>query len=852
MSDRVLKLMLAVIVSMTAGFAVYPYLFPTEYAESKDKDTSQPVVKRDHQVQDWEREDDDDAWKEENTPTDDRRDERVTRQDAGSFNEEDVAEDAKQAKIPESRTHAQYTASLASVSQMEGQYAKDEKANFTADDIPAERLKDPVAVYQEIADRVLAKLGNLDEKNILAFMASPANRLDLNRLTLIRQIGTEGAAKLAAKPRGAEMLAAIMRDLNWSDGILYSGPTNNLEHGLENLLALYTADAESIQQDEVLKKTATACALEFAREGWEDAFMKPRYDFYSSSYKEGRLNVLFKDLQYWDMRLVAGCAEGNYDGPCWGGVRNLTWMRDNVRLPVDRYLGSEYQLQYRLRNVAGDSVFTGDYLGPVWSYTNQTIAWAHREIGGVCGALSHYASFGALSNGLPAMPMGEPGHCAYALRVNGEWRPGNSIYWQHSIQKTLWGQREWDFLILMQDLYGDHARTLISDQLMAMGDFLAARKKITASFNCYELALHVQPLNWPAYGRYAGYLKLKAPNDQKKWQALHDAVADGLGSKKTGHYCAAGKMLVENVYPNLVPLIKEPSTRNKLFADFYKPIDGWGTNRWEVKELLNAQASYCKDNKECKDFLHHVLHVLMAKKEYSGAVLTWGLGYVSKLPDDGGKAQEEFSNMIVTAMSQTKTGKKDMEATWGSLGEAIAAAEENGERATFNAIGRLAYAKCKSKFEKKNVKAPRFPGKVVSQTGLIKTATTMSDAKDSCLHWAVLQRFGGYIPGKFEGESTGTTIQLESKCEITGAVVILKEPIAKDKLKPGFTLQASDDGQNWTTIVPESEYDGKLTLKFDARQAKAAGKFLRILRIGDGYSAAMTGVYVYGKPLKNR
>lgn len=849
MSNRLISILTAVLISMTAGFAVYPYLFPTEYKKHVAKQEQQVVIKRDTKVDDWEREDDE-AWKEDETPVEEVPDERVSRQDDQSFNEENVPEDPKQKKIPESRVHAQFTSSLAMVQQMMTKYARVEKENYTNDDFPAERWNDPVAVYQEIADRVLARLGNLDERSILSFMEVSSNRLDLARLTIIRKVGTEGMKQLAAKPRGAEMIAAITRDLNWCNGILYSGPTTNLQQGLNFLLTVYTDDAEAILNNEVVKKTATTCALEFAREGWPEEFMKPRYDFYSSSYKEGKLNALYDTLMYWDMRLVTGCREGTTDGPCWGGVRNLTWMRDNVRLPVDRYLGSEYQLQYRLRNVAGDSVFSGDYLGPVWDYTNHTIAWAHREIGGVCGALSHYASFGALSNGLPAMPMGEPGHCAYALRVNGEWRAGNSIYWQHGIQKTLWGHNEWDFLILMQNLYSDHFRTMISDQLVAMADFLGARKKMTASFNCYELAMHVQPLNWLAYTRYAGYLRIKAPEDYNKWKSLHDAAVTGLGSK---HYCAAGKLLAQDVYPNLIPLMKDDAARYKLFSGFFKNIKDWGTNRWEVRELLDSQISYCKSNEARKAFLREVLFVLMQKKDYAGAVLTWGLGYISKIPDEDGKAQEEFSNMIVRAMARTKTTKKDIDATWGSLGEAIAAAEENGERATFQAIGRLAYAKCRNKFEKKNIKAPRFPGKVVSQTALIKPATTMGDGdmKNACQHWAVLQRFGGTIPGKFEGSNTGTLIQLDSKCEITGAVVVLKQPIEKDKREVPFSLQTSDDGRNWTTVVPAAEYDGALTLKFDARRNKPSGKFVRIVRIGEKYEPSMTGVYVYGKQLKS-
>lgn len=852
MSTRLLKLLLAVLISMTVGFALYPLFFPTEIAEKKPEKKPEPAqIVRDTKVDDWQTDDNDEAWKEEEPSGQaEGPDNGLARQDDDSFAEEDVPEDPKQNKVPESRVHAEFTSSLAAIHQLAKQYERTEAKNFTSDDLPAERWNDPGAVYQELADKVLAQLGKFDEKSILAFMESPENRLDLARITLIRKVGTQGMQNLASFEGGQQMIADICRDLNWMNGILYSGPTKNLEHGLNTLLVFYNAHKDDILKDERCKMIATTTALEFAREGWSDQDAQGRFDFYFNSYKEGKLNYLFNDLQYWDMRLVTGCAEADSTGTSWGGPRNLEWMRDNVRLPADQYLGCEYrQLQYRLRNVAGDSVFSSEYLAPIWDYTNHVQAWAHREIGGVCGALSHYASFGALASGLPAMPMGEPGHCAYALRQGKEWQAGNTIYWQHSLQKTLWGEPEWDFLILMQDLYGtDRFTTMVSDQIVAMADFLGARKKKTASFNCYELALHAQPLNWPAHARYSGYLKLKAPDDLKKWKALHDSVVNGMGQK---YYCAAAKMLYTRVYPNLVPLVKDTQVRNRMFSGIFKNFKGWGTNRWEIKDILDAQMGYCTTDKEKKLYLREVLSVLMQKKEYAGSVLTWGLGYVSKMPDDGGKTQEEFSNMIVRSMARAKTNKKDIDDTWNALGEAIAAAETNGERATFQAIGKLAYAKCRSRFAKKRLKMPSFPGKVLSQNGLIKSATTMTDGQmgDSCMHWAVLQRFGGSIPGKFEGK-TGTVVQLDSKCDITGVVVKLAEPVPSDKKASPFSIQVSDDGQNWVTAIPECSYKDSFLL-FDGRKSKVSGKFVKLIRDADKFEPEMQGFYVYGRAIRN-
>lgn len=812
-----------------------------------------PVIKRDTKVDDWKpveevveevEEEEPEEIVQEEEPEDTTPDRRIIRQDDDTFNEDDVPLDARQNVVPDARVHAQFVSALGEMNRFIKTLEKQEEENYTNDEFKAEDWADPENIYYTLAERIVNKMGKLSDEAILKYMHDPAGRLDLARLTLIKRTGSQELRTVTTHPKGKELLAALTSDLNWLTNFLYSGPTKNIDTALNFLATIYEAEGEENMKVAATRRIATTAAQEFAREGWSESDLMKRFKYYNDSWKEGKLNTYFDTLQYWETRFVTGCKQPGDGAGSWGSARNLLWHRDNVRLPMEQYLGAECQLEYRLRNVAGDSVFSSDYLAPIWKYVNFTTGWAYREIGGVCGALSHYATYSALAAGLPAATMGEPGHCAYAMRIGNDWRRGNSIYWQHSLHKTFWGEPEWGFLYLTQKLYEDRFRTCAADQLVAMADLLTARRKMKAAFSCYEVAIKTQPNNWPALKRYAAYLKLKAPKDLDKWMTLHDTVMDGMGAE---HYHAAATMLSRYVYPYLAPMVKDRAKLNKMYSGLFAHFKNWGANRWEIAPVLNAQIATCQSDDDKKSYLREVLRVLMKRPDYSGAVLTWGLGYISTLPEGDGKIQEEFTNMLVQAMSRSSTSKKHIDATWATLGEAIHAAAKSKERRTFQAIGKLAHRKCKNKFPKKAPRFRGFPGRVVSSTAWIDTATTIGDMSQCCLHWGVLQRFGGKMPGKFEGKS-GLTVGMEKKCDINGVVCLSHEANLK-KDRP-FYLEVSDDGQNWTRVLPDGEINGN-EIRFDLKKSKASGKFVRMLREGDKYEPGIAGFYVYGKPSRN-
>ena len=878
MTSNLFKMMLAVVAAVALGFVSYPLgEVITNLLRKHDAAAiarSKPDKERDHRlvsdhtppqetitISDNSVDDSSaDDWKQGFDDSDAANTDSSSESESSSFSfedgdpdlvgiteEKDAPEVTGQTNVvPEAPSTVQRSSMATSGSKLAALLEKDKETEpYTNNEFSAQAWSSPTQVYSVVSQRVLNKLGEKPTlEDVLAFLSTPENRRDIAIISLCRKAGLSELAEVTADPMGANVVAALSSNLQWLTDTLYSGPTNSLAGGLKYLSSI-CANRGADLNDPVTRRIAITTATEFAREGWSEQDMLERFSYYDSSYREGKLNKIFDTLDYWETRIVTG----NRECESWGSPRSLAWQRDNVRLPADGYLNACTQLVYRLRNVAGDSVFTSEYLAPIRTATNNITALAHREIGGVCGACSHYGAYGALAAGIPAMTMDEPGHCAYAVRVGNEWKMSYSIYWQHSMHKTFWGLHDWEFLILTQDLYSDKYTTRASDLLSDVGSFLAARRLTRAAFNCFDAAVQLQPRNWPAWLAFAGFLKQKAPTDKKRWVDLINRITDTIGDK---YHNVAATFEARYIYPQVLPLIPNLSERNKLFSAFFKKCENFGIVHWDITPLLDAQFEGCKTNEDRLKFMKSVLSTLISKKDYCGAALAWGMNAVGNA-DSGDQAatekfQQDFSRLITSLMGRMGSGKKDKEATWSGLGEAIFAAGQNGDTSTFQAIGKIALNKCKDKFPKYRFKFRGFPGKVVSATGLITTAVTLDEGgiKKCCLHWGVLQKNGGSIPFKFEGKN-GINVKLDKNSDLTGLVALFECPVVKDR---PFHLEVSDDGQNWTDTQADPEITDKI-MRFDLKGSDASGRFVRLTREGDKWeNSNILGFYVYGKQKK--
>ncbi len=374
-----------------------------------------------------------------------------------------------------------------------------------------------------------------------------------------------------------------------------------------------------------------------------------------------------------------------------------------------------------------------------------------------------------------------------------------------------------------------------------------------SAFDCYEAAVLVQPLNYPAFVSNASYLRQKAASHKKKRKELHNHIINGMAKE---YHHAASVLLSRLIYPELLPLESNIKERNKLFDVFFRQCKDYGHNRWYIDELLHAQISGFTTAKEKRLYLRDALSTLMRKQHFAANVLSWGVNYMGELPKDEEHAelQEEFFELLLSAMNRTRIGKKDIDNTWSTLGNAIVKAAKNDDAHTFYAIGKVAFRKCKKKFPAKKARFRRFSGKVVSEKGLITTRAVLqqNDEDNAALHWGCLQSCGGNIPVEMHGrEKSGITVKLEQESSLNGVVIRFSEVF--DWPEPIYLI-ISDDGHNSTR--PEYEYtlSGPIA-RFDFKKDKPKARYVRLTVDGEYRSeleatASIQGFYVYGKDIR--
>lgn len=778
----------------------------------------------------------------------------------------------EQQNIPKGRDKAYYTNIrkkadyLISIFEREQNKYKKTGTGYSSEEFTFADWKTPEEIEKKLTARLLEKVGKANEKAVWNYLSTPGNRIDLARLQLIRKAGIENLHFIAKQKMGAQFLCTISSDLTWMNGLLYSGPTKNLGVALLYMTELYRNYTEDMGDPNV-RRLATATALEFAKyqpqsklsasslaqqgpNGYCFKTMRERFSYFLQSYQKGKLNAVFDKLQYWDTRIVVGFAPNGY-----GANSSLIWQRDNCNLPAEEYVGAHTQCPYKMKNVAGDHVYghAREYVGPLLKYAGQAIAHVRREMGGVCLHLSQYGAHAALAHGVPAMTMGEPNHLSYTVRVGKEWVRANSVGWQHQPTNLFWGAASWDFLILTQNVYSDEHRTLVSDMLVALGELFAAHRMTKSAFDCYEAAILAQPLNYPAFVANISYLKQKAPTHKEKWKELHNHIIQGMAKE---YHHAAAVLLSRLVYPDLLALEQNLKEQNKLFAAFFRQCKDYGHNRWYIDELLDAQLKGCSTTKEKRQYLRDSLSVLMRKPHYAANVLSWGVDYMGKLPDDeeNGELKEEFFDLLISTMNRSRTGKKDTDNTWTTLGNAIISAGRNNDEETFYAIGKVAFRKCKKKFPNKKTSFRRFSGNVVSEKGLITTAAILqqNQENEAALHWGCLQPCGGDIPLEMHKRmQSGVTVKLEQESALNGVVIRFSK--VWDWPEPIYLI-ISEDGRTWTRPEYELTLTGPIA-RFDFKKRAPKARYVRLTVDGDyqgelGGDASIQGFYVYGKDIR--
>lgn len=654
--------------------------------------------------------------------------------------------------------------------------------------------------------------------------------LNVWKITTICQ--RETFARIAQSKEGLRFLSAFIRDGEWLEHFLNSGPVGNPDRAV-----VYMADIFKNHPDfpakPVLRKLATATALEYARNGWDRKDCLERFAFYKESYESKMLNPVFETLDYWDMRFVVG--SGNKG---WGSVDSLTWFRDNVRLPVSGYCGAAYQVPYRLENYFGDSIHGSDYYrtfnGLYEAYPEMV-----REVGAVCGGLSSYGTYAAVANGVPALTMGEPGHCAYAVRVDGVWRACNSVTpLRRSSHWNFYGS-EWSMLLLTQEIMSDSEALISSGKYERLGDLFAAVGNEAEARTSYVKGLKEQSRNIARWRDYIDWEVKTGSLDVKAWQSINDSLCKYF-ALETPEICA--KLLSEKVYPQLMPKLTNVNRKIDELSKYHKLVRKMGALQWDFGKELTKQLTSLDstDKKTLSEFFKMILNNHAKDSEVGGMALAWCQKQADSDPDLKKRFIEDVTKLLARPGSVQKDAIADL------ADSMILTAEKNDDIEGFQAVGLM----MKDRFKKSTLPKYKSPaGELLSKGGLIRFEHFEEDATGLWQHWGILEKSGGSYTSDKDKSNIKATVSLPGIGLIQG-VVVITEPMPKDAAKDvaerTILIEGSEDGTSWTKIGETHPIQAINIINGGKDPVRA--KKIRVTRTGGGKGKwKLFAVHVYGR-----
>lgn len=341
----------------------------------------------------------------------------------------------------------------------------------------------------------------------------PNFQADLAAYTLLNKCGSYYFEQIKQRPEGAEFLHALFADTNWQEEIMASGPFRHPKITISYLYHIWKHGREDLFNP-LYKKLATSVALEHAerqsRKGnVSDFHVVRRFQDYVNAHKELRLHADFDNLETWEMRFAIEMD---------GDSRHFKWHSDNYRYKTGTYTGTCWEAPYRLHNVFGDSIHRSEYYKS-WEHAYNWPEMAVK-VGGVCGTLSHFGASAARVSGIPAMAAGQPGHCAYIIRINNEWVVTYSVDWPTTPKNSFWG---WSYTLLqlIEKAFEEPQRIIASQRAAWLGDVYLSRPKI----NPQECEVYTNNQRWR-----------KLPNFDNHTPEKTVPVADFDYRKVTGKY----------------------------------------------------------------------------------------------------------------------------------------------------------------------------------------------------------------------------------------------------------------------------------------------------------------------------
>lgn len=710
---------------------------------------------------------------------------------------------------------------------MEQQRKKDEEAVTKAEEAlkarEAEHRKATGEAKKQLADKV--KQAKEELKELEARLKAPSSLKDLAR-----------------NGKTAKYLNLITNDLEWMEQLVYSGECPAPGLTLSLIIEMLNKHPEALK-DRVERDTITATALEYTLNNWSREKALERADYFITSYRNKKLNTIYDTLPIFERRIVNG-AKGDNN---FCSRASFEWSLEYVHLPVEKYAGACWRNGYKLFNIYGEIVHGSGYWEPFTGMFDDNSMEFTNKVGGVCGGLSHFGAYSACANGVPALTMGEPGHCAFCLRVEDEWQPHYSLSWEHGLHWHPWkGTNEFTTLHMASKLYSIEERgcTTASYGYQALANIYAAKGKSgkEKAIAFYKEAVAIQPCNYKAWRDYADLLKNEAPTKWQDWAELNKHLCEHLEPilpQMASHF------LLKQVYPELAKACNnDQAILEKEFLLFWQSIKTMGPERWFIEDFLTAQVNTLKkdgikDLTLLKGVMENTLKAVAANAAYAPVVTSWATEAAAEISDTAKRDIMDTAIAVIAANSGGASADRDK-----MLGGSIREAETLRDRGTFQNLAKMLST---NDSEESNIpEFEPFPGQLLSEDGLLFLSSYSKQYDNPLQHPGVLTARGGKFHTAEEDESWAA-VELSRVSHVSGVVVVTTN--AYNERMNGIRIQVSETGKDgdWRDVgkpIAKAQHVNR----FDLSAQNPRTRYVRVLRPKPRNVMHLSGIYVYGTP----
>ncbi len=726
-----------------------------------------------------------------------------------------------------------------------------EEPNFNAS-IKASQWLKPNILKEKFAGKIRAGIGSgRDREKVMAFIKKPENRLMIAQWELLHRSDLDILAAMMKDAKMRTDLEPLLNNLPWVASFVYDGQLEKPEIALSMVYhfrqrdpkmdeVILTENSDDIRMRENIKRDiAGAVAVEYTRNGWytggakrslsedeieqmrKDGLLsarpkknkkgsvdiyklaRERYLFFAEGVDKQLFNRDFYSLPNWLLRFTCGWKGTS----SFGTASTMKWLRDNNSAPVKSYTAFGFQVPYLPSNIFGDVIFSAHYYAPFTVSYPGNFAKMTRDIGAVCGGVSHYGTASANANGIPAFTMGEPGHCAFAIYMDGKWHPCNSIFPKKYPHYPVWGESEWSTMQMYSNMYKQGAITRDAQMLATLGSVLVNKGNALAGLTLFELSVSHQPLN---RGVWMEYIKSAAANLKKnpqRWVKVNSFVCEAMAPRNP-EGCA--KFLRDSIYPTMLKHVRNMKWKQQCFAAYFNNLAKQEDAHWDMIPFLDMQASALGKSAQQRNTYYEMLLNAVGEKPEFASALTWALQDIFLF----NKSQTKRFIKLIEKKRETVKNTLLIDAAL------IRSTEETNDRKQF---WKYSADYVKGSGSLPDIRQPAR-GKIISDKAVISLSTYHEDPSSIVEHAAALNGTGGRIMSE-GGKHQLVTIELERATRI-GCIQIV--PMSSLGSYYEWQVQYSIDGKNWKILTELPERSDKDYLHLEIKRNRPLAKYIRI------------------------